>query len=67
LAWACITNTWKEVPTGFFPEKMSRAFFRIAPLGKVTFFARRRRHGAVAQRLRKISLFGSHLRCFQGK
>jgi hypothetical protein len=37
LAWACITNTWKEVPTGFFSEKMSDAFFRIAPLGKVTF------------------------------
>ena len=25
LAWTCITNTWKEDPSGFFREKMSES------------------------------------------
>ena len=38
LAWTFITYTWKELPTGFFFEKMSKSQNRPFPPRKLVFF-----------------------------
>ena len=41
LAWACISITWKELPTNFFRKKMSGSRDRKIPLENAFFFAAR--------------------------
>ena len=60
----CITNTWKELPAGFFPEKNAFRSDRTRTLEKLTFFER---CAGAAQRQRIFSPFCSHLRCSQRK